>query len=65
MNAGSDTFPLDVAAAWTSDRKALTIAVINPTEIEQRLSWTIKGADLKETGRLWRMAPRKLMPLSW
>ena len=22
VNAGSDTFPLDVAAAWTADRKA-------------------------------------------
>ena len=36
-NAGSPTFPLDVVAAWTPDRKTLTIAVLNPTDVEQSL----------------------------
>jgi alpha-N-arabinofuranosidase len=57
INAGSDTFPLDVAAAWTSDHKSLTVAVINPTESEQRLDLAIKGASLTGKGKLWRMAP--------
>lgn len=56
VNAGSDTYPLDVAAAWTDDRKALTIAVINPTEQDQKLQLTIAGADLARGGRLLRLA---------
>jgi alpha-N-arabinofuranosidase len=60
MNAGSATFPLDVAAAWTADRRTLTIAVINPTESVQQLELAITGAALAGTGRLWRMAPADL-----
>jgi alpha-L-arabinofuranosidase len=57
VNAGSETFPLDVAAALSADRKTLTIAVINPTEAEQRLDLAVKGVELAGKGRLWRMAP--------
>ena len=60
VNAGSPTFPLDVAAAWTEDRGALTIAVLNPTESEQALDIAVTGADLLAGGRRWRMAPAKL-----
>lgn len=60
INAGSDTFPLDVAAAWTEDRKALTISVINPTETEQTLNLKIADARLSGGGTLWRMAPSSL-----
>jgi alpha-N-arabinofuranosidase len=60
VNAGSDTFPLDVAAAWTTDRKALTVAVINPTESAQTLSLQIHGAELSGKGTLRRMAPESL-----
>lgn len=55
VNAGSDTFPLDVVAAWTADRKALTVAVINPTESQQTLSLQIRGAELAGKGTLSRM----------
>jgi alpha-L-arabinofuranosidase len=57
VNAGSATFPLDVAAAWSPDRKWLTIAVINPTETEQQLDLSIAGATFAGAGKLWRMAP--------
>jgi alpha-L-arabinofuranosidase len=60
VNAGSDTFPLDVAAAWTADRKSLTVAVINPTETEQELNLSITGANLAGPGHEWRMAPKDL-----
>jgi len=45
--------PLDVAAAWTEDRKALTVAVVNPTRSAQKLLMEISGANLAGTGRLW------------
>lgn len=60
VNAGSDTFPIDVAAAWTGDRKALAVAVINPTESAQTLNMEIRGADLTGKGTLRRMAPQSL-----
>jgi len=56
VNAGSDTFPLDVCAAWTSDRRALTVAVLNPTDVEQTLKLNISGAALSGKGALWRLA---------
>ncbi len=57
VNAGSPTHPLEVAAAWTADRSALTVAVINPNEIAHRLAWSVRDATLAGTGTLWRMAP--------
>jgi alpha-N-arabinofuranosidase len=60
VHAGSDTFPLDVAAAWTADRRALTVAVINPTESQQALNLQIRGALLSGKGTLRRMAPQSL-----
>ena len=36
VNAGSPTYPLDVAAALSADGKTLTVAVVNPTEAPQR-----------------------------
>ncbi len=58
VNAGSPTFPLDVVAAWTKDHHALTVAILNPTEVEQPLRLNITGADLSGKGTLWRLAPK-------
>ncbi len=51
---------MDVAAAITADRKALTVAVVNPTESAQELDATFAGVSLQGTGRLWRIAPAGL-----
>ncbi|MGO8676749.1 MAG: alpha-N-arabinofuranosidase [Limisphaerales bacterium] len=56
VNAGSDTFPLDVAAAWTEDRHSLTVAVLNPTDVEQPLKLNLTGAVCSGKGTLWRLA---------
>jgi alpha-N-arabinofuranosidase len=56
VNAGSGTFPLDVAAAWTDDRRTLTVAVLNPTDVEQPLKLNITGAALSGKATLWRLA---------
>ncbi|HTS31015.1 MAG TPA: hypothetical protein VMH81_34320 [Bryobacteraceae bacterium] len=53
VNAGSPTYPVDIAAALTSDGK-LTVAVINANESVQELDLTLKGfAPAK--ARMWRM----------
>ena len=51
-----DAYPLDVAAAWTSDRKALTIGIVNPTENEHKIPMDLTGAQLTGTGKLWEIA---------
>jgi alpha-N-arabinofuranosidase len=55
VNAGSPTYPLDVAAAFTADRKRLTVAVLNPTESAEQVSVSFKGVELADRGRVWRM----------
>ncbi|MHC4397179.1 MAG: alpha-L-arabinofuranosidase C-terminal domain-containing protein [Planctomycetota bacterium] len=51
-----DARELDVVAAWTSGRKNLTIAIVNPTEKQRRLAFDLKAAQLAGTGRLWLIA---------
>jgi alpha-N-arabinofuranosidase len=60
VNPGSATYPLDVSAALSEDRKTLTIAVLNPSDSEQQLKLTINGVKLASRGRLWRMAPTSI-----
>ncbi len=57
VNPGSDTYPLDVSAALSEDRKTLAIAVLNPSDSEQSVKLTISKAKLASAGKLWRMAP--------
>jgi alpha-L-arabinofuranosidase len=45
--------PLDVAAAWTEDRKILTVAVVNPTKNEQTIPLSFKGVSLSKSGKLY------------
>ena len=51
-----DVRPLDVAAAWTADRKAFTLAVVNPTGEELTLDLTVKGVRFTGGGRKWTVA---------
>lgn len=60
VNAGSPTYPLDVVAAWSSDRKAFTLAVLNPTESTQHLKVNFEGVTLTGKGIFWRLAPSSL-----
>ncbi len=53
ISSGSDTYPLDVVAALTTDRTKLTIAVVNPTGNEQEIALDLKGGSLPSAGRKW------------
>jgi len=53
---GGQAEPLDVAAAWTPDRKALTLSVVNPTKETRRVTLDVKGTSLTGEGTLWRIA---------
>jgi alpha-N-arabinofuranosidase len=55
VNAGSPTYPLDVVAAFTADRKFLTVAVANPTASAQRLTLNVQSVQLAGKSRAWQM----------
>jgi len=54
---GSPTYPLDVLAAFSSDRRRILISVVNPTEEAHDLTPRISGVKLRERGRLYQIAP--------
>jgi alpha-L-arabinofuranosidase len=60
VNAGSATYPLDVSAALTADRKALVVAVVNATERTQSLQLDLEGFAAAKTGRTWKLNGSRL-----
>ncbi len=56
VSSGSDTYPLDVAAALTADHKKLTVAVVNPMSTAQEVHFAVIGVQLQGTGTMRRMA---------
>ena len=59
-SAGSPTYPLDMVAALSADRKYLTLAVVNATDSEQKFDLNISGARLARGATLWRMTGKDL-----
>jgi alpha-N-arabinofuranosidase len=55
VNTGSATYPLDIAAALTADRKALVVAVVNATEEPRTLDLALDGFKPSNNGRCWKL----------
>ena len=55
QSAGSPTYPLDVEAALTPDRRHLVLAVVNATARAQRLALRLHGGHLLTGGHYWEM----------
>jgi len=53
---GSPTYPLDVVAALSGDRKTLILSVINPSEQNHEFAPQVGGVKLRGSGRLWQIA---------
>jgi alpha-L-arabinofuranosidase len=53
---GSPTYPLDILAAFSSDRKKFLISVVNPTEESNSFAPKISGVKLRG-GKLYQIAP--------
>jgi alpha-N-arabinofuranosidase len=53
--SGSPTYPLDVFAALSADRKKLVISVVNPTETSQDCELNLTGVQPSGAGRLWQL----------
>jgi hypothetical protein len=60
VNPGSPTYPLDVVAAYSADRRTFTIAVLNTSDAAQPLNLAVAGVKLAAQGKLYQMAPEKV-----
>lgn len=59
-NAGSPTYPLDVVAVLSPDRKYLKLAVVNATEQAQPFTLNVNGVKLAGESTLWQMTANAL-----
>jgi alpha-N-arabinofuranosidase len=55
VQVSGDFSPLDIAAALSSDRTVLTVAVVNPTEQNHSLSLALNGGGLTGRGQRWTL----------
>ena len=63
--SGSPTYPLDVFAALSADRKKLGISVVNPTETPQDCDLHLSGVQSNGPARLWQLtAPPGAAPVA-
>jgi alpha-N-arabinofuranosidase len=60
VRAGSPTYPLDVIAGSSPDRRALRIAVVNATFKPQSVKIALVGVDTSGRGKVWRLTARNL-----
>ena len=56
LAVSGETYGLDVAAAWTADKKAITVAIVNPTEAPYDVTLALEATDLTGQGRCWTIA---------
>lgn len=59
-NSGSPTYPLDMFAALTPDRKYLTLAVVNATDSERSFDLNVAGVRLEGEPILWQITGKDL-----
>jgi len=59
-NSGSPTYPLDMFAALTPDRKYLTLAVVNATNSAHSFELNVAGVRLKRQPTLWQITGKNL-----
>ena len=55
ISPGSPTYPLDISAAFTSDHKFFTVAIVNPTEGPQSVNLQLQGVQLLGEAKMWQM----------
>ena len=60
VSSGGETYPLDVIAALTADKKALTLAVVNPSEKPQQAQVNVTGVALQANGSVWRISGKDI-----
>jgi alpha-L-arabinofuranosidase len=59
-NSGSPTWPLDMFAALTPDRKFLMVSVVNATDKEQGFDLSVAGGRVSGPSTLWQLTGENL-----
>ena len=59
-SSGSPTYPLDVFAALTPDRKYLNVAVVNATDQEHKFDLSMSGMHLSGAATAWQLTGSSL-----
>ncbi len=54
-SSGSPTYPLDMVAALSADKKFLILSVVNATESEQKFDLNVSGTRVTGPSELWRL----------
>lgn len=62
-NSGSATYPLDMFAALTPDRRFLTLAVVNATDSERSFTLDIAGMKAQGTPSEWQLTGKNLQAM--
>ncbi len=60
VSSGSPTYPLDMFAALTPDRKYLEVAVVNATDKEQKFDLGVTGVHVSGPSTLWMLTGSSL-----
>jgi alpha-N-arabinofuranosidase len=55
VNAGTNTYPVDISAALTADRRALMVAIVNPSEAPHTLQIGFDGFNAGGASRRWTL----------
>jgi alpha-L-arabinofuranosidase len=55
VNSGSSTYPLDMFAALSADRKSLILSVVNATDTEQHFDLNTAAMRLAKSGSQWQI----------
>ncbi len=59
-SSGSPTYPLDMFAALSSDRRFLILSVVNATDSEQKFGLSVSGKRLEGPPKLWQLTGSSL-----
>lgn len=59
-NSGSPTYPLDMFAAVTKDRKYVVLSVVNATDSAQRFHLAVNGARVAGPSTMWQITGSSL-----
>lgn len=62
--SGSNTYPLDISAALTKDRKKITVAVVNPTLQEQQVNFNYVGIAIQKDAKSWSISGNDLKAIN-
>jgi alpha-N-arabinofuranosidase len=63
-SSGSPTYPLDMFAALSPDRKFLIVSLVNATVSEQKIDLNVAGAHLAGPSTLWQLTANSVDALN-